>query len=258
VWLVATQSLSVPAMLALALAIGGVAGIQGITFAHEMGHMRSHVWRLGAWLLTGSVTYAHFMVEHYRGHHVRAATPADPATARRGESLWRFLPRVLQGSWRSPLVWACAFLQVALLATLTLAGGWMLLAFWLVPSANAVFLLETTNYIEHYGLVRAPDAARANGHAAFGSADAWGADQDLTNCIIANLQRHADHHMHPGRPYAELRPVPGPSLPTGYDGCLFLGPRLWFSLTEPRLRSLEAAASATMPAMPGHRSDAMH
>jgi hypothetical protein len=40
------------------------------------------------------------VVEHYRGHHVRAATWDDPASARRGESLWRFLPRTLGQAWK--------------------------------------------------------------------------------------------------------------------------------------------------------------
>ena len=48
-----------------------------------------------------SVCYGHFMVEHYRGHHPRAATQADPASARYGESLYHFLPRSLWGSWVS-------------------------------------------------------------------------------------------------------------------------------------------------------------
>jgi alkane 1-monooxygenase len=269
-WLVLSQGLSCPATLALAIAVGGVAGAQGITFAHELGHSQGRVERFGAWLLMGSVSYAHFMVEHYRGHHVRAATPADPATARRGESLWRFLPRVIAGSWcsawrleaqqlqrlrrgwaHSPLVWACAG-QLALWVGLLAWGGSMVLLFWMLQSAYAVFLLETTNYIEHYGLVRARDARRADGHEAIGAADAWAADHALTNCVIANLQRHADHHMNPGRPYAELRVMPGPTLPTGYAGCLLIAtwPRLWFHLTEPRLRALQRTTPSAMPETP--------
>jgi type II secretory pathway component PulM len=97
-----------------------------------------------------SVLYAHFMVEHYRGHHPRAATRADPASARRGESLWRFLPRTLHGSlvsaWRleaarllqhrrgwiaSPLAWATVLQIAGLVALAIWAGPWALL-FWLV------------------------------------------------------------------------------------------------------------------------------
>ena len=97
-WLLTTRDASLLDVIALGVGVGGVTGSQGITFAHELGHSRSRFDRALAWGLMGSVNYAHFMVEHYRGHHVRAATAADPASARRGETLWAFLPRTLAGS----------------------------------------------------------------------------------------------------------------------------------------------------------------
>nr|BFE73976.1 hypothetical protein GCM10020092_072770 [Actinoplanes digitatis] len=45
--------------------------------------------------------YGHFFVEHNRGHHVRVATPEDPASSRLGESYYRFWPRTVLGSLRS-------------------------------------------------------------------------------------------------------------------------------------------------------------
>ena len=260
-WLVVQMPASIAAVLAaiaLGIGVGGITGSQGITFAHELGHSRSRLDRVLAWALMASVCYAHFMVEHYRGHHVRAATFDDPASARRGESLWRFLPRTLQGSWinawrleaaqlgqlgrgwgASPLMWA-TLAQGAWLAALALWLGPIALLFWLVQSAYAIFLLEAINYIEHYGLVR---ARRGERHEPFGMQHAWNADHLFTNSIVANLQRHSDHHMQAWKPYAELRPLPGPQLPTGYAGCLFLAsvPRLWFRAMEPRLRALDAA-----------------
>ncbi len=249
------------AALLLGLAVGGITGSQGITFAHELGHSKSRLDRILAWLLMGSVCYAHFMVEHYRGHHVRAATWQDPATARRGETLWRFLPRTLSGSlasawrleaarlrqhrhagWQSPLVWA-SLLQVLGPAALAAWLGPTALLFWLVQAAYAVFLLESVNYIEHYGLQRQAYGGRAE---PFGVMHAWNADHLLTNCVVANLQRHSDHHMHAWKPYAELEPLPGPQLPTGYSGCIFLAtvPPLWFALMHRRLDALPAPAGS--------------
>lgn len=243
--------------MALGIAVGGVTGSQGITFAHELGHSRSRFDRALGWLLMTSVLYAHFMVEHYRGHHPRAATFDDPASARRGETLWRFLPRTLRGSWASawrleaaqrrqlrrgwgtsPLAWATAAQGLSLVA-LALWLGPLALLFWVVQAGYAVFLLEAINYIEHYGLVRARQGAR---HEPFGVQHAWNADHLVTNSVIANLQRHSDHHMHAWKPFAELQPLPGPQLPTGYAGCLFLAsvPPLWFRAMEPRLRELDA------------------
>ena len=251
-WLISTQAASPGAVVLLGLAVGGISGSQGITFAHELGHSRSRFDRALAWGLMTSVNYAHFMVEHFRGHHPRAATFADPASARRGETLWAFLPRTLAGSlrsawaleaaqlrqlkrgWhRSPLLWATAA-QVAWALLLLAWLGPLALLFWAVQSAYAVFLLEAINYIEHYGLQRRSVNGRVE---AFGVMHAWNADHWLTNSVIANLQRHSDHHMHAWKPYAELQALPGPQLPTGYAGCLFLAtvPPLWFAALHPRI-----------------------
>ena len=261
-WLVVqtgASGLSLMAVLALGLGVGGVSGSQGITFAHELGHAKSRLDRFLAWLLMGSVCYAHFMVEHYRGHHPRAATWDDPASARRGESLWRFLPRTLVGSlvsaWRLEAQrlrqWRKPWHHSTLLLATVLQGVWLLtllfwlgplaLVYWLAQSAYAVFLLEAVNYIEHYGLQRQQQGSRPE---PFGVMHAWNADHLLTNCTVANLQRHSDHHMHAWKPYPELEALPGPQLPTGYAGCLFLAlvPPLWFAAMHPRLERLPARA----------------
>ena len=241
-----------PTVLALAFAVGFVTGAQGITFAHELGHSRKKADRALGWVLMTSVNYSHFMVEHYRGHHPNAATYDDPATARRGESLWRFLPRTLAGSfanaWRleaerlkqmrvsrisSPLAWCFAF-NVAFVAFLVLTGEFKMLAFWIGQSAFAVWLLETVNYIEHYGLQRAelPGGKRQP----FGVEHAWNADHVVSNSLLANLQRHSDHHTQAWKPFPELQALPGPQLPTGYAGCLLLAsiPQVWFGLMDRR------------------------
>jgi alkane 1-monooxygenase len=207
------------------------------------------------------VNYAHFMVEHYRGHHPRAATWEDPASARRGEGLWTFLPRTLRGSWnsawqleaqqlralkrpwlRSVLLWA-SVAQAGWLVLLVFAFGPKALLFWLAQSAYAVFLLETINYIEHYGLQRRAVAGKRE---AFGVGHAWNADHSLTNILLLNLQRHSDHHTQAWKPYATLEPLPGPQLPTGYAGSVFMAtvPPWWFAVMHRRLDALAASARA--------------
>jgi alkane 1-monooxygenase len=245
-----------PMIPGLAFAVGFVTGAQGITYAHELGHSRHRADRALAWTLMGSVAYPQFMVEHYRGHHVRAATWNDPASARAGESLWRFLPRTLWGStksaweleaarlaqhgrtwWASALCW-WTLANLGLVAVLAGAGAWKLLAFWLLQSAFAVWLLETVNYVEHYGLQR---RTGADGRPEpFGVAHAWNADHVISNSLLANLQRHSDHHMHVWKAFAELQALPGPQLPTGYAGCLLLAavPPAWFAVMHPRLARL--------------------
>ena len=253
-------------LLGVAFSVGFITGSQGITFAHELGHSKSKFDRACAWVLMSSVCYGHFMVEHYRGHHPRAATHEDPASARRGESLYRFLPRTLWGSlasgwqleaqriaqfksswFRSPLAWSAAgSLMPFVLAALYFPApaAIKIIAFFAAQSAVAFLLLEVVNYIEHYGLQRRQQGRRRE---AFGVMHAWNADHLLTNSMLANLQRHSDHHMHAWKAYPSLAALPGPQLPTGYAGCLMLAmvPPLWFGLMHKRLDALQRQAAPT-------------
>jgi alkane 1-monooxygenase len=259
-------------VLGVGFAVGYITGAQGITFAHELGHSKSKIDRFCGWLLMTTVCYGHFMVEHYRGHHPRAATFDDPASARYGESLYAFLPRTLWGSlasaWRLEAqrivqmksAWSKSALVWSTLASLGLislpflmpnspvAGieyaqsAIKIVVFFLFQSAMAFILLETVNYIEHYGLQRKTEG---NKREAFGPMHAWNADHIITNSFLANLQRHSDHHMHAWKPYGTLQHIPeAPRLPTGYAGSIILAaiPPLWFALMHPRLEALRTAS----------------
>ena len=54
--------------------------------------------------LTAVPAYGHFWIEHNRGHHRDVATAADPASARMGESIYKFarreIPGAFLGAWR--------------------------------------------------------------------------------------------------------------------------------------------------------------
>ena len=247
-------------VLGVAFSVGFITGSQGITFAHELGHSKSKLDRFCAWVLMTSVCYGHFMVEHYRGHHPRAATHGDAATSRFGESLYQFLPRTLLGSlqsgWRlealriaqmksswlrSPLAWstlASLMIFVLIAVVLPAQAAIKVIAFFALQSIVAFVLLEIVNYIEHYGLQRHISNGKRE---AFGMMHAWNADHVATNSMLANLQRHSDHHMHAWKRYPTLEPLPGPQLPTGYAGCLLLAmlPSLWFALKHSRLDELQ-------------------
>jgi alkane 1-monooxygenase len=256
-----------PAVIGVAFSVGFITGSQGITFAHELGHSKSRVDHFCAWVLMTSVCYGHFMVEHYRGHHPRAATQDDPASARYGESLYGFLPRTVWGSlvsgwwlegqrlvqmkqsWlRSPLLWSTvvSFMLFALPALVLLAQAALkYIAFFALQSVVAFLLLEIVNYIEHYGLQRQTHGGKRE---AFCMAHAWNADHWFSNSLLVNLQRHSDHHMHAWKPYATLEPLPGPQLPTSYAGCLVLAmlPPLWFRLMHPRIAALQKTVTKSM------------
>lgn len=73
----------------VALVTGGI----GITVAHELGHKPEKIQQVYAQILLMTVSYMHFFIEHNRGHHVRVATPEDPATSRFGENFYGFWVR---------------------------------------------------------------------------------------------------------------------------------------------------------------------
>src|ERR1700759_1458671 len=83
--------------LGLAVTMGVVGGI-AINTAHELGHKRESSERWLSRIALAQTGYGHFFIEHNRGHHVRVATPEDPASSRLGESFWEFLPRTVSGS----------------------------------------------------------------------------------------------------------------------------------------------------------------
>ena len=99
-WLWSSGDLSVLASVGLALTVAMVSGI-AINTAHELGHKRASLERWLSKVALAQSGYGHFFIEHNRGHHVRVATPEDPASSRLGESFYAFLPRTVVGSLRS-------------------------------------------------------------------------------------------------------------------------------------------------------------
>ena len=251
----------------LTLAIGLCSGGIGITIAHELMH-RKERWARGlAEVLMTSATYTHFCVEHVLGHHRHVATPLDPASSRRGESLYAFLPRTLWGSlasaWRLegervaklgiptwslanrrvryPLVLAVVYLAIA--AGFGLVG----VAFFLAQSLIAAVLLEIINYIEHYGLARREIAPGR--YERVRPAHSWNSPHRFTAWLLFNLPRHADHHYLASRPYPLLRHFDdSPQLPTGYAGMILVAlvPPIWRRVMDPRVDAWNAGRPETL------------
>ena len=78
-WLGYDGPLSWPAKIGLALSVGALGGV-GINTAHEMGHKKESLERWLSKITLAQTGYGHFYIEHNRGHHVRVATPEDPAS----------------------------------------------------------------------------------------------------------------------------------------------------------------------------------
>lgn len=254
-WLAVQGGLGMLGWLGLLATTGLVSGA-GINVAHELGHRREPwaIWL--ARLALAPACYGHFQVEHNRGHHVRVATPEDPASARLGESYWRFLPRTLFGSlrsawslerdrlqrsglpawhWRNHILqaWSLSLLLVALVAAFF---GPLAVLFFVAQAMYGAALLETVNYIEHYGLLRRRDAQGRLERCQ--PEHSWNSNHLVSNLLLFQLQRHSDHHANPTRPYQALRHFEdAPQLPAGYAALIPVAclPPLWFWLMDRRV-----------------------
>ncbi|MER6678611.1 alkane 1-monooxygenase [Streptomyces sp. NPDC000983] len=250
-----SDGMSVPDALGLAATVGVVAGV-AINTAHELGHKRETVERRLARLALAQSAYGHFYVEHNHGHHIRVATPEDPASSRLGESLWAFLPRTVAGSVRSAWrletrrldrrgqrVWShrndvlTAWALTALLFTILAAAfGTVVLPYLAVQAACGVLLLETVNYLEHYGLLRErrPDGR----YERVAPRHSWNSNNTTSNIFLYQLQRHSDHHANPLRRYQTLRHFDeAPQLPSGYASMIVLAwvTPLWRRVMDARV-----------------------
>ncbi len=264
---VAFDSLSFLQITGMTLSMGMCCGILGINVAHELGHRTDRLSRLSARLLLFSSLYAHFTIEHNRGHHKWVATPRDPATARRGESVYRFWLRCIPGVFRSAWRLSCddvrrrggrvfgpgnevlrlMLIQAALVIGIGIVFGPLALLSFLGAALNGILLLETVNYIEHYGLLRTE--TEPGRYERVRPEHSWNSDHVLGRIMLFELTRHADHHYSASRKYQILRHMPdSPQLPFGYPTALMLAllPPLWFRVIHPRLdeRDIPPAPSA--------------
>jgi len=254
-WQWSSGDLSLVESIGLALTMGVVGGI-AINTAHELGHKRASSEKWLSRVALAQTGYGHFFIEHNRGHHVRVATPEDPASSRLGEGFWAFLPRTVIGSLRSAWgieatrldrlgkphwsiqndilsAWA---MTVGLFAALTIVFGPVVLPYLLAQAVIGFSLLEVVNYLEHYGLRR---QKREDGrYERCRPEHSWNSNNVASNVLLYHLQRHSDHHANPTRRYQALRHVEeAPQLPTGYAGMIVLAwfPPLWRRVMDQRL-----------------------
>lgn len=244
--------------------MGILCGVYGINVAHELGHRTKRWERDLARALLLSSLYMHFIIEHNRGHHRRVATPDDPASARFGESVYAFWLRSMVFSWRSArqieaerlkkagrkpfgagneMILAMLW-QVGLCVVVGTVFGWSALFAFLGAAFIGILLLETVNYIEHYGLRRLKTAG--GGYGRVQHIHSWNSDHLVGRILLFELTRHSDHHWKASKKYQVLQSLDeAPQLPTGYPGMMLLSlvPPLFFAMVHPRLQQLVMANS---------------
>jgi alkane 1-monooxygenase len=262
--IISHTNLSISEIAGLTLGIGIVLGANGINVAHELGHRQRRAEQFLSKLLLLPTLYQHFFIEHNRGHHKYVATDKDPASARQGQIVYVFWLRSVWGSWRSAWAlererltkagrpnwsWHNEMIRFTLFEALWLAGiafvfGPAGLVAALAVAGLGILLLETINYVEHYGLRRR--LLESGRPEPVGPGHSWNSNHELGRIFLYELTRHSDHHFKATRKYQILRHMnESPQLPFGYPTSIIIAllPPLWFAVMHPRLRKLSAAAA---------------
>ena len=259
-WITRTDHLGWLETVVLMFGIGVASGTIGIVYAHELLHQKNRAERWLGDLLLATVLYSHFRTEHLLVHHTHVGTPRDAVSARYNEGFHRFFLRVLRtcpgSAWaaeaerltkigrpvwhQSNPFWRYGVLQALALGLAYAVGGWFGLGLFVMQAFFAVWQLELTNYIEHYGLIR---QRLANGrYEPVRPHHSWNAPHKASNWLLINLQRHSDHHYKPDRRFPLLQTYAeseAPMLPMGYPamGVLAMIPPLWRRRMNPRVRA---------------------
>jgi len=258
--LISNNTFSTSDLIGKILSVGIVLGA-GINVAHELGHKAKWYEQFTAKAILLPTLYMHFFIEHNRGHHLNIGTPEDPATSRKGENLYFFWIRSVifsyLGAWKleakrlkksGQSVYSIhnemlifQVIQLVYLMGIYLFFGSMVLICAIAIAVVGFLLLETINYIEHYGLTR---KKLPNGrYERVDVRHSWNSNHEFGRIVLYELTRHSDHHFKANRKYQILRHHDeSPQLPLGYPGSMLLSfvPPLWFMVMNKELKKIQS------------------
>ncbi|MFK8007006.1 MAG: alkane 1-monooxygenase [Saprospiraceae bacterium] len=253
---ISTGGLETFEVVGMTWSIGIIVGTIGINVAHELGHRVKRSEQFMSKSLLLSALYMHFFIEHNRGHHKNIATDEDPASSKLNENLYSFWVRSTFGGYQS--AWnlekeklkkqgasffslknemlVFQLIQVAYLVFVGLYFGWFVVPFAIIIAITGFLLLETVNYIEHYGLRRKklPSGRYEN----VTMQHSWNSNHEMGRIFLYELTRHSDHHFKATRKFQVLRHFDeSPQLPYGYPGSMLISflPPLWFKLMNDKV-----------------------
>lgn len=246
----------------LIIAFGISCGVFGINVAHELGHRSTWYEQAMSKALLLTSLYMHFFIEHNRGHHKNVSTDDDPASSRRGETLYAFWFRSVTNGWtdawklendrlaKTNTPWYSLrnemliyqFIQLGFLGLVTAVFGWQVMLAFVASATIGFLLLETVNYIEHYGLRR--KMVEGEYYEKVMPVHSWNSNHPLGRLLLFELTRHSDHHYMASRKYQVLRHFDqSPQMPTGYPGMMVLSlfPPLWFKVMHAHIDKYKAS-----------------
>ena len=251
------SSQSISDTLGSIIGMGLLCGAFGINVAHELGHRTNKFEQFLAKSLLLSSLYMHFFIEHNKGHHKHVATPDDPSTAKFKQTVYAFWVQTFIGTYLS--AWHIAIedakkkqgflpviinemmlfqlIQLGFVLLIFLNFGITIAAYFILAAFIGAILLETVNYIEHYGLQREKGTTalfeRVQPH------HSWNSNHIIGRLMLFELSRHSDHHYMASRKYQVLRNMDeAPQMPTGYPGMIILSlfPPIWFKIMHQQMR----------------------
>jgi alkane 1-monooxygenase len=249
--------------IGLMTAFGMTCGALGINAAHELGHRNTWYEQMMSKILLATTQYMHFFIEHNRGHHKNVSTDEDPASARYGETVYGFFVRSIRDSWLSAWhlegkrlaatkqgFWSLhnemlrfQIIQLSILVAIFVIFDWQVLLFYLGGATIGFLLLETVNYIEHYGLRRKKISDGRYERTL--PIHSWNSNHSLGRILLLEVTRHSDHHYLANRKYQILRHFDeSPQMPTGYPGMMLLSliPPLWFKVMHKQIEKYRATS----------------
>ncbi len=253
--IISSHSLETYEVIGLTISLGIILSSNGINVAHELGHRNSIIEKTLSKLLLIPSLYMHFFIEHNFGHHKNVATNEDPATAKKNQSLYSFWITSVIGqylnAWRIQLkllkqngssffsikndMLFYTLFQLLYLIILYKFFGIFTLFIGILVAVISFLLLETINYIEHYGLLR----KKINGrYEKVQTIHSWNSNHFVGRIVLYELTRHSDHHYRTSKKYQILESKKeSPQLPFGYPTSMIISmiPPLWYRLMNPRL-----------------------
>lgn len=243
-------------IIGMTLSLGIILGANGINVAHELGHRKTMFEKVMGKILLIPSHYTHFFIEHNHGHHLHVSTPEDPSTAKYNQNLYSFWIQTVTGTYskawqiqkmlnkidnrsflsiKNDMFWF-AIIQAGYLLVIYYFFGFKGLLFAIFSGIVGFLLLETINYIEHYGLKR--NQLASGRYERVTEKHSWNSNHVLGRIILYELTRHSDHHFKSQKKYQilEYHDV-SPQMPYGYPTSMVLSffPPLWFAVMNKRI-----------------------
>ena len=243
-------------IVGIVLSLGIILGSNGINVAHELGHRKKLYERILGKILLVPSHYTHFFIEHNHGHHLDVSTQEDPSTAKYNQKLYSFWWQSVSGTYvkawkiqkklnkinktpffslKNDMLWF-TIVQILYLLSIYIFFNFKVIVVAFVAGIVGFLLLETINYIEHYGLKR--KKLPSGRYERVTEKHSWNSNHILGRILLYELTRHSDHHYKSTKEYQILEfHDESPQLPFGYPTSMVLSfiPPLWFSIMNKRI-----------------------